>query len=114
MLVLFSRFPLQRSRDGGGVPSKGLDGVSEFSVKISDIQAKFCERISASEGISCHVVNVLSKVTQKQWSVVCSGTKRMKILKAPRLKGHHAEMRNSLCVLERVIEEIDVAEGNKK
>ena len=88
---------------------------AEFRERISDLQAEFCERISAPEGGSCPAVTLPSKVMEEQWSVVCRGAKRMKVLKAPRLEGRHVETRNPFSVLQGVTgEEVDAVGGDKR
>ena len=85
---------------------------AEFRDRISDLQAAFCERMSAPAGGSGPDVILPSKKTiEEQWSVVCRGTKRRKVLKVP----HHVETRNAFSVLESATEEeVKVARGGKE
>ncbi|XP_063861294.1 uncharacterized protein LOC135101354 isoform X2 [Scylla paramamosain] len=83
---------------------------AEFRERISDLQAEFCERISAPVGGSCSTVTLPSKAMEEQWSVVCRGAKRVKVLRAP-----FVEMKNPFSVLEEVKEmEVDMAGGGRK
>ncbi len=46
---------------------------------------------------------------------MCRGAKRLKVLKAPRLKAHHMETRNHFSVLEGMMEDnMDVAGEDKE
>ncbi len=51
-------------------------------------------------GGSCPTVTLPSKATEEQWSVVCRGAKRVKVLRAPSV-----ETKNPFIVLKGVTEE---------
>ena len=89
---------------------------AEFRERISDLQAEFLVKVLAPEGGSCPDVALRSKTTEEeQWSVVCRGAKRRKVVKTPRLEVNHVETRNPFSVLEGVAEEEpDVAGGDKE